>query len=90
MVLLNTRVDVNIILLIGLWHYDAMLRYLHVQDAPVMIFLPLSWSGMEGTPSKPTMRYFDFRFSLNVGLYHASLPCYIWTCVISTLELLHR
>ena len=36
MALLNSQVDSNVIQLIGRWKSDAMLRYLHVQAAPVM------------------------------------------------------
>ena len=35
-VLLNAKVDGDIIKLLGRWHSDAMLRYLHLQAAPIM------------------------------------------------------
>ena len=34
--LLNAKVDGDIIKLLGRWHSDAMLRYLHLQAAPIM------------------------------------------------------
>ena len=38
--LFNARVDVGIVRHIIRWRPNAMLRYFHVQDAPVMIFFP--------------------------------------------------
>ena len=34
--LLNAKVDGDVIKLLGRWHSDAMLRYLHLQAAPIM------------------------------------------------------
>lgn len=34
--LLNAKIDGDIIKLLGRWHSDAMLRYLHLQAAPLM------------------------------------------------------
>ncbi len=34
--LLNSKVDGDLIKLLGRWHSDAMLRYLHLQAAPLM------------------------------------------------------
>jgi hypothetical protein len=36
MALLCAQVDSNVIRLLGRWHSDEMLRYLHVQAEPVM------------------------------------------------------
>ena len=36
MVLLCAKVDDNIIRLLGLWHSDTMLHYLHLQAQPLM------------------------------------------------------
>ena len=35
-VLLNAKVDGDIIKLLGRWHSDAMLRFLHLQATPIM------------------------------------------------------
>ena len=36
MALLCGKVDFNIIRMLGRWHSDAMMRYLHLQAQPVM------------------------------------------------------
>jgi hypothetical protein len=36
MVLLNGKVDISNIQMVGRWHSDAMMRYLHVQAQPIL------------------------------------------------------